>query len=1208
MRSDLVAAFTARAQDLLQAGRFQNFAAQSHSRAVLRYLGTPPDEWPAYTGTLDEDLAYTAQYLLYLGMRMKEQPETESSADANLTLGAELLEHIYGRADDEDPERITQLFTAALAYYMSGHFARAFVLVRDLEATGGLPRFVTPLRHLLLKEFSRLRAEVIQRLVQLDYADDEIARLVDEGELSEDEAYCRVFEATLYRAVSFFLEYTKSGVTALIDTAAALLDDAVALATDLRFADWWWYFSCVRSMITSYRRHSFWENLAPLLAETQSEPLARRYIQANLRLPTPVIELWPSQVTAVPFLFGKSARKRLCLRMPTSAGKTKVAELAILGFLAKYQGDSEAKSVYVAPFRSLAVEVEHTLKRVFFPLGARVSELYGGFELTAADKVLIEKTQILVATPEKLDALFRFSPELVGAIKLIILDEGHIISPNNYKSLRRSRGLKYEVFLHRLVTRLESTDTRILFLSAVMPNAEQFAEWITGDKRGLVTSEWRPSRLMLGEAVWDGKRVSLRYTHANQKPLEVESFVRSFVTQREAGKLLGKRKKPFPKDDSEALAQTALEFAARGLTMVFVARKASAEPLGRTIREAIENRRRFAKAAGATYELPVDAKYTEDVNRCARLIRENMGEDCDLASFLQAGFVVHHGSLPQAVRLELERLVRTGAVRLVVATTTLAQGVNFPIHTVLVHSLDHGQDDPVSPMDFWNVCGRAGRGMRENEGQVLFFANEAFDEWKSGRKWAAKLHAGTQRRRFQQWCDEQRKRRSEYVSQYGSYTVTSALRDLVRKIVDLWRAKHSTVNVPELCEALANHTLSLFAPSEEIDLESLLSLLDGLLIALTEERDEEVITADTFQEILQRSLLHLQLTQEDTKRLVNEMFAARIRYIRKRHAAPAKRKQFFRLGLPLRDCEKIDSERDALLKLYLKAARYLKWTAEERSQHLTEVATFLFQLTEIAPSHAVPASWERIMLLWLSGHTPTEIAGDSEVETEGLSAQAVSRWLDETCGYRLPWGYNVLALYLKDAADAAGEEWPDLCDFYSAFAKYGVHEPVACWLLTFGVPSRKVAMRAAKLIGDAAGDPDSLLKWLQRKGLDELEQRGMDEDGLAKIREAVLGLGGPAGGASRRGQPINKSYRVPQSTCPPLVIGDRLLLQRVSKEMADGYRVYTVRGEKIARFKLAEDEARFWELLSAPELLDVVVEQASKVDQNIKFRVNVVPV
>jgi hypothetical protein len=103
----------------------------------------------------------------------------------------------------------------------------------------------------------------------------------------------------------------------------------------------------------------------------------------------------------------------------------------------------------------------------------------------------------------------------------------------------------------------------------------------------------------------------------------------------------------------------------------------------------------------------------------------------------------------------------------------------------------------------------------------------------------------------------------------------------------------------------------------------------------------------------------------------------------------------------------------------------------------------------------------------------------------------VSRWIDGVCGYRLPWRYNVLALYLRDAAEAAGEDWPPACDYYSAFAKYGVHQLVACWLLTFGAPSRKVAVRAADVIDERMDDPEDLVKWLQRGGMEALEERGV---------------------------------------------------------------------------------------------------------------------
>src|SRR5258707_11937598 len=95
-----------------------------------------------------------------------------------------------------------------------------------------------------------------------------------------------------------------------------------------------------------------------------------------------------------------------------------------------------------------------------------------------------------------------------------------------------------------------------------------------------------------------------------------------------------------------------------------------------------------------------------------------------LLKLLDEGIIVHHGRLPGRVRLAVEELARAEAVRLIVATTTLAQGINFPIKTVLVRGLQMGETETVSPMTFWNICGRAGRAMKENEGQILFCVDE----------------------------------------------------------------------------------------------------------------------------------------------------------------------------------------------------------------------------------------------------------------------------------------------------------------------------------------------------------------------------------------------------------------------------------------------------------------------------------------------------
>src|SRR5205085_1192946 len=152
--------------------------------------------------------------------------------------------------------------------------------------------------------------------------------------------------------------------------------------------------------------------------------------------------------------------------------------------------------------------------------------------------------------------------------------------------------------------------------------------------------------------------------------------------------------------------------------------------------------------------------------------------------------------------------------------------------------------------------------------------------------------------------------------------------------------------------------------------------------------------------------------------------------------------------------------------LYLKAAEYATWNIRQRADHLAEIGGYLFRLSETAPTMEVPLCWKRILELWLSGQTPTTILADQEVADEKLSAHDLNRWIDEVFAYRLPWGFNSLGNYLKQYADSTGNQWPEVCDYFSAFVKYGVHEPVVCWLLAFGVPSRSAAARVGELIGD----------------------------------------------------------------------------------------------------------------------------------------------
>ncbi|MBI1926422.1 DEAD/DEAH box helicase [Candidatus Poribacteria bacterium] len=556
---------------------FRNFVAQAHSRSILRELGAPENGWPLYSRDVDETLHYTAHYLLEQGLQLRESNVYKDKADDYIREGAEILEFLYATAPIDYPDRSEGLFNAALGYYIAGYYARAYVLMKDLEAELKLPRHLELLKRLFLKDFGGLRQLISDMLLDSKFSDKVVSKRLHSGEISQDESISHVLQTSLNRAFSYFIEYPKSGHRPLYEKACEILEQGIQLAKKTYFVDWWWLLSCSMHLFSEYDANSLWCQLAPMASDDPNGRLVRPYIRNSLRHNVPIIELWRSQTKALPII-NESERRSYCLKMPTSAGKTRIAELAILRFLLDHADEPEAKCAYIAPFRALAVEVEKTLEKSFGPLGIRVSEIYGGFELSPLERMLIEKTKILVATPEKFDALIRYVPELAGTIKLLIMDEGHIISLTD-------RGVRYEFFVHRLVRRYLATDARIFFLSAVLPNVEEFAEWITGRADGVIESEWRPSRLMLGELQWNGSSARIEYTHVLRERLGHECFVPHFIRQwhRDEWRSNLGRRNPFPVDMSEALAIAAMEFAQRGLTLVFVPQQRSAEPLGRKV-------------------------------------------------------------------------------------------------------------------------------------------------------------------------------------------------------------------------------------------------------------------------------------------------------------------------------------------------------------------------------------------------------------------------------------------------------------------------------------------------------------------------------------------------------------------------------------------------------------------------------------------------
>jgi hypothetical protein len=1023
---------------------------------------------------------------------LTENGPDEFSDDALIT-AATNLEKIYLKSSPDAPERIQELYNAALAYYLAGQYARAFVIMRAIENEEENPPDQILMRLMFLRQLESLKDETT-RFLRQNNTDRFLASAVEAGDLTESAAIDAALKTTLCRVYVHFLEYARTGARHHIEQSIALswlaCELAIQLATDRQMHSWWWVFHSTLTLLREFFRSSLWTQLQPML-EADTSGLVKKYIEtAFARSPLPILELWRSQSHALLYIQDGNS---YCLKMPTSAGKTQIAELAILQFLKDTFDTSSKKCIYVAPFRALAVEIENSLKKSFEPLRIKVSQLYGSYDLNPVETLLTEEARILIGTPEKLDAVMRYTSEVAEEIGLIIVDEGHIIDSGD-------RGLRYELFIQRLVRRYQRKGARIIFISAVMPNVEQFGEWITGrpGREGLIESDWRPSQQMLGTLTWNGQSGRIDFLYRDLKPLDEDFFVTNYITPFDRQELqnAGLRIRKFPRKNAskgDILAVAALQAADDGATYVY----APQIPLVERIAESVINVIKIQQAINQSQQneipvIPVSSKpeHQEKLQRCIEYAEEYTGKDSLVVRALQQGFVVHHGDVPRTLRIFLEELIRDGVLQLVVATNTLAQGVNLPVRTVLIHSFQQGPGQTLSSRDFWNICGRAGRAMKETEGFVLLLNNTAQCKTRND---AAEQTSQAQKT-LQSYVDQA-------TGQSETQEVSSAVRNLLQRLRTSVTNDYPPFGYPdiaELCERLASNNVDWLDPV----LKRQLNILDSQLLGLMEEEGLVEVGVEQITQWFQDSLLYIQLrnsplyswlTYEDAVSLIVQ----RVRVISETCRTPARRRRFYRMGISVNDCLVIESRWEELVEYIQQAQDYMAWTAEERAGYVVCLCTdFLMQLDDVSSDDDKPPDdcWPEMLKSWMLGQNADQIATCDGVPDEWTDPMKISTFLDNLCEFRLPWGLNAVTMFLQ-TIDAEEDDdafaVPEVMAYFPAMLRFGVHDPVATILLTIGLRHRQAALALANIY-NAILEPRSVLGWIN--GLDVEAMRSQIDD------------------------------------------------------------------------------------------------------------------
>lgn len=520
--------------DLLDLPRFRNELAQIGARAALKELDSDSSiRWRYRSERVVRNLTAAGQ--IVFGKAYSDEGGFADQRSA-LTL-AQAWEHLATL--EERVDSAAALLNSALFYELAGYQANSTCLARvavDRERWTSAPSLDGLISAFLQRLFLRvttLRAPLTELPpVALLATDDEIERRASHA----------VTAIALAEASAYFLTGDDSHVDAALEHLAlareglAQVGDAVAYNAVVG----------VEHVFPLMVDRSTWTHLGAV----SDSPRWSRYLKvlarglgADVLDARSVSELWPSQRAAVDGGLLTDARS-LAVRLPTSAGKTRVAELAIVHTLVTQPG---SKCVYIAPYRALANEIEESFANLFHDLGYAASTVPGGYDQDEMGEELAATDDVLVLTPEKLDLLFRLRADLLDQVALIVIDEGHIVSD-------RQRGPKFELLVSRLRRRIP--EARFLMMSAVVPDATllDFAHWLGGDEGRSVSSDWRPSLLKFGRLDWDGSKGTLRFVDDDVKDGGLE-FIPNLIAQREYAHVAaetGRMRRPkFPRSESK---------------------------------------------------------------------------------------------------------------------------------------------------------------------------------------------------------------------------------------------------------------------------------------------------------------------------------------------------------------------------------------------------------------------------------------------------------------------------------------------------------------------------------------------------------------------------------------------------------------------------------------------------------------------------------
>lgn len=449
--------------------------------------------------------------------------------------------------------------------------------------------------------------------------------------------------------------------------------------------------------------------------------------------------IWPNHRDAIAKGFHQTGKSAVVI-LPTGAGKTTISSLKIAGALARGK-----KVVFLAPTHALVEQLTVDLQEMF-PKDVLGSAVSSDFDLLFQSDAQLQEVEVM--TPERCLSMLSFAPEVFSEVGLLVFDECHLLSPQSGKIRRALDGMLCVLGFNHI-----APEADLLFLSAMLKNGNEFSHWIgqlTNRDCVCVDLLWKPSRQARGVVIYEDDELNTAKTKAaaiqaaeNKKkgkkakslraaagralkvhPFAIWGLQHNWLIEKRAHCVMSRvsdepvnltgdikygpvHLKPNANQVAVHMAKAA---ATNGLkSIVFVNTKNDAVTVARDIAKALAEE--------------VTATETEQERWDA--LQAELGALKHALLPRPAIAVPHNSSMLRLERELAERMFkRANGAKVIVATPTLAQGLNLPAHLAILAGdkradADQKGREALEAHEILNAAARAGRAGHLANGVVL---------------------------------------------------------------------------------------------------------------------------------------------------------------------------------------------------------------------------------------------------------------------------------------------------------------------------------------------------------------------------------------------------------------------------------------------------------------------------------------------------------